>query len=389
MRHLVLIALIVLSCGPGRGAEPVIDATVWSPIGEGLRFLAACQSADGRWDVDGYQRFDASGVAEPGIGDDTADVGVTAAVLLAFYGAGYDHVPPGPYDAVVARGLAWLCARQQADGRFPGSLRDQCLATMVLCDAKVNTNDGTLTGPAQRAIAALVAQQVQVPGTPSRGWGDPVRAVIDTRETAYAVLAVRGARGAGLEVGETLGGVRTWLLHAWRQANPAGGNAPASFPATVDLRNGGLVGSAPEAGLACALLLGAGNGTEIAHGLARTCVERWPAADQAMTDLEAAWLATLGIYTVDRASWKRWQAGGKASLLAAQCRAPAALRGSWDPTGQTFPGHQRGRLLSTALGVLANEVFMAYVIYKHDEPVREAFPEALHPGPDHGRAADE
>lgn len=375
MRLIILIAFV---CGLGLGADRVPD-TPWSSIGEALRFLAAYQSDDGHWDVDAYHRRDAAGLAEPGIGGDEADVSVTATVLLVFYGAGHDHLSPGPYDREVARGLAWLLARQRADGSFPGSVSDQCLSAMVLFEAKAVARDNTLAEPARRALTSILAQQVKGPDKHVSGWGDPATGQIDTRATAYALLALSGAMGAGLSIGDTLDGTRTWFLHTWRQANPDAGNAPAIFPATTSLTDGGLAGSAPEAGLACGYLLGAGNGSQVAHGLARACVERWPTIDTPVTDIESLWLATLAIYRVDGACWKRWGAGAKAALIKAQRRTPPSLRGSWDPAGQTFPGHERGRLLCTALGVLVSEVFMAYMIYPHDAPVREAFPEALSP----------
>jgi hypothetical protein len=377
-----LIILVVMVFGLAMGEDrPGVQPPFSSAIDEGLRFLARHQSSDGRWDVDGYHTVTAGGGAEPGIGGDDADAAVTAVVLLTFLGAGHHHSTPGPYAPGVARGLAWLLSTQRADGGFPGSLTDHCLAVMVVCEAMLYAQDGSLREPATRGVEFILARQVRDPDQRLSGWGDPLAKQIDTRVTTYAVMALRTARAGGLDFPDTLEGARRWLRDTWLLANPAKDIAAMVFPATISLPDRRPSGSAPAYALACADLLRAGNGSLIAHGLARTCAEAFPTDATPITDIEAMWFATFGIFHVDGTQWKRWKEGGRAAVCKAQCRDPAPLRGSWSAAGQVFPGHARGRLLSTAFGVLINEVFYIYDPVMLEGPIRETFPDGLDPAP--------
>lgn len=88
-----------------------------------LRWMAANQSADGRWDAENYGAgtvgVDERGVDRKFAGRE-ADTGVTALVILSFLGAGYTH-EGGRYAVEVDHALDWLIRQQGADGNLSGN----------------------------------------------------------------------------------------------------------------------------------------------------------------------------------------------------------------------------------------------------------------------------
>jgi hypothetical protein len=108
-----------------------------------LRWMAANQSANGRWDAEDYGAgtvgVDERGVDRKFAGRE-ADTGVTALVMLSFLGAGYTH-EGGRYAIEVDHALDWLIRQQGADGNLCGNAehyaRMYChaMATYALAEA--------------------------------------------------------------------------------------------------------------------------------------------------------------------------------------------------------------------------------------------------------------
>ncbi len=134
-------------------------------IERGLDFLARVQLDDGRWRFD-----DLRGAIDPEAEPVSirADVAATGLALLAFLGAGHDHVD-GRYCRTVDDALQFLIHAQQQNGELfvddgrPAGLVTRFyghgIATLALAEAYGMTGDPQLVGPSQRALDYLAKTQ--------------------------------------------------------------------------------------------------------------------------------------------------------------------------------------------------------------------------------------
>ncbi|MBL8858989.1 MAG: terpene cyclase/mutase family protein [Planctomycetes bacterium] len=226
--------------GPGSeiGGGPLKDPLDRAVLA-GLRWLARHQNEDGSWGAnslnthcDPERPCDASKGSRIG----TYDEGLTSLALLAYLGAGFSHQSQAYFKDpergqkkvktgdVVAAGLKWLVAQQGADGSFGKDrpfMYNQALATMALAEAYGLTRNRYWREPAQRAVDYLQgAQRPNPSGQGLWGWRYASRQEIerfhqgdsldekfrrelydaDTSVTAWAVMALKSAQMAGLDV---------------------------------------------------------------------------------------------------------------------------------------------------------------------------------------------
>ncbi len=183
----------------------------------GLVFLSRIQVADGRWTLD--QQAPQDGL--PQLASDTAATGLA---LLAFQGAGYNHLEYR-YAKVVRGGVEFLVGSQQPDGdlylAMDGesnrvvALYSHSIAALALCEAYGMTQDPSLREPAQKALDFIVQSQHQSRG----GWRYSPRIGSDTSVTGWMMMALKSGELADLEVPQdTYQRIRSWLDRA--QASP-------------------------------------------------------------------------------------------------------------------------------------------------------------------------
>jgi hypothetical protein len=219
-RHFPLLAaaLVLVACGPVGDDVPqpeVVEsasgreATFLSP--ESLAWLVANQREDGSWSTDD---------APPGSPAD--EVSATSLAVLAFLDRGYSHRSEAPFGTVVARGVRWLKAAQDEDGRFrprdrDGSLRHDALATLALVESYGQTGSTLFRTAATRALAGLVASGAA--GPPESGERrafsmDAFGWAVDAHGRARSVAAWETKRGLAVafQVDDAvLVPARTWL----------------------------------------------------------------------------------------------------------------------------------------------------------------------------------
>ena len=167
-------APVAVSCGGvpvERKHSPLgLAADATNVLELGLRWFALRAGPDGAW----------------------GSVRDTALVLLAFLGAGYTDrgtAKENQYADAVQAGFAWLTRQQQPGGRFAADAETQALATLALTELWWWTRDPRYRAPARNALGALARMR-----RPQAGWER------DVRVTAWATLALRVGRWAGLEV---------------------------------------------------------------------------------------------------------------------------------------------------------------------------------------------
>ncbi len=172
-----------------------------------LKWLAAHQSADGRWDA---RRFDENCGACRGKTKIKADVALTGLSLLCFLAVDHTHVREGEYQDTVRRGLDWLIAQQESSGDLRGgeTMYSHGIATIALSEAYGMTADPALARRVQTAVDFIHRARNRSEG----GWRyDPGQAG-DTSVLGWQVMALKSARAAGAEVQEGAFDVaRRWL----------------------------------------------------------------------------------------------------------------------------------------------------------------------------------
>ena len=325
-----------------------------------LAWLAAAQSADGRWNAarhgGGVERS-VAGHHRHGVGA-KSDHGVTGLALLAFLGAGNTH-QEGPSSEAVARGIRFLVDRQRADGSLAGdaeffaALYCHGMAAIALAECCAMTGDAALRPPLEKAVRYTLSMQSPSTG----GWRYAAGDKGDTSQLGWQVMLLTSARQAGLTGMESAEArARTFLQSV--SSGRAGGLAayrPGERPS---------VAMTAEA-LACRLFLGmpadhpcVGEAVEM---LARSLPEtRSPNA-------YAWYYATLASFHAGGPQWEVWNRQLQAALLPLQRRESSGLDGSWDPD-PVWGGHG-GRVYSTAMAAMTLEVY-----YRHLPMHRQTMP---------------
>ena len=321
-------------------------------VREGLAWLAAAQSADGRWDADrhgaGIERS-IDGRDRRGAGS-RSDHGVTGLALLAFLGAGNTH-RSGQYAGTVAEGITFLVERQAASGSLAGdaeffaALYCHGMATIALAETVAMTGDGALREPLQRAIGYTLSMQSPATG----GWRYAAGDTGDTSQLGWQVMALRSSRLAGL-AGSTQAEARAWRFLDRVSSGRFGGMAayrPGERPS---------VAMTAEACL-CRMLLGMDAASPAAAEAMQLLAASPPAASA--PNAYTWYYATLASFHVGGPQWEQWNARMQTAVLSLQRQDAGPLRGSWDPD-PVWGGHG-GRVYSTALSVMTLEVYYRYL----------------------------
>mgnify|MGYP002641462435 CR=1 FL=1 len=321
-------------------------------VRQGLAWLAAAQSSDGRWDADqhgaGVERS-IDGRDRRGAGS-RSDHGVSGLALLAFLGAGNTH-RSGQYADTVARGIEFLVARQAANGSLAGdaeffaALYCHGMATIALAETVAMTDDEALREPLRRAIGYTLSMQSPSTG----GWRYAAGDTGDTSQLGWQVMALRSSRLAGVR-GSGQAEARAWGFLDRVSSGRFGGMAayrPGERPS---------VAMTAEACL-CRMLLGMDAGHPAAGEAMGLLAQRPPDASQ--PNAYTWYYATLASFHVGGAQWEQWNARMQAAMLGLQRAEAGPLQGSWDPD-PVWGGHG-GRVYSTALAVMTLEVYYRYL----------------------------
>ena len=318
-----------------------------------LNWLGKAQSADGRWDIDGFPGVQECGGPGDQVNDDVA---VTGLSLLAYLGAGYTHLE-GEHRETVRKGLDWLVSVQKEDGdlRGPGQMYSQAMGSAALCEAYSMTGDERLRVPAERAVKFIVNAQ-----TPECGWRYDPRTDSDTSVTGWQILALKSAQIAGVTVPEqTFRWTGLWLDKVRSGAD------------------GGLYGYKPQhvvtpvmtaEGWFCQMFMGEQSRTRGQTESVRCVTQNPPVWDPAHRSVHMYYwyYATLSLYLSGAEEFRTWNAALMKALLDGRVKSGAAA-GTWDPVCQLGP--RGGRVYATAIGALCLEVYYRYLpFYKQKKP---------------------
>jgi hypothetical protein len=187
----VLTTLLAIPSAPAQPPEPPVkpeskvekdtvkmDAETKKAVESALKFLAKEQSPDGSW------------------GNNNAIVGF---VLLAFMSNG--HLPnQGEFGKVVDKGVKYLLSSCRDDGYLVGSKGGNMychgMAALALTQVYGMTGDEDVKKVTKKAIDLIIKTQ-----NPEGGWRyEPSPTGADISVTIMQVMALRGAKDAGLQV---------------------------------------------------------------------------------------------------------------------------------------------------------------------------------------------
>ena len=349
-------------------------------VGAALRWFAIHQSPNGQWSVAGYPaNCNENGPrCEPGTAHTGAagDRAATGYALLCYLGAGYDHRHMSPWRKTVHDGLVWLL--EAHDGHYNyGRNYEQGIVTMALAEAFAMSGDVFLREPAQKAVDVLIQRQNTSDGY-GLGWdytGPSGRN--DASVSGWAVMALKSAAAAGLNVENALHGAEQYVRGAWEASNPNHAELTpydiSGFPYTWNADSGavstranvGIKGNGLRDNLACVgLLSGVFLGLDPNDTMMQTMANYVMQHDVPIgypTNTYFMYYNTLGIFQMGGERWATWNDTVRDMLIAAQRREPGCFDGSWDWQGTQFHGHQVGRLVSTAYVTLSLQVYYRYL----------------------------
>ncbi|MBA3708700.1 MAG: hypothetical protein H0W83_07780 [Planctomycetes bacterium] len=249
---------------------------------------------------------------------------------------------------------------------------------MALAEAYGMTGDPALKTPAQHGVDTILARQNRdlKPGAAKGdaksdpyaafGW-DYAEATTrnDSSVTGWNVMALKSALAAQLNIGNGLEGAKCWLERTWKLTNPDWAKldpykGESLFPYGLMSDTDKIYYHPLECvGAVCAVYLGHHAGDVMLETLANTIMtKQTPAAYPCNTYF--MYYNTLTMFQVGGERWKTWNGRVRDLLVNAQRKGNGCFDGSWDWDGTEFPGHQIGRVLSTAYCCLSLEVYYRY-----------------------------
>jgi len=337
-----------------------------------LAWLARYQTPEeGCWDADAFYKNQPDSPPE-GLGYPLYDPGVTGLALLAYLGAGHTH-QSGKYKETVSAAIKYLKRIQDPEGCFGTQtghfMYSHAIATLAMCEAYGMTSSPLLRQPAEKGIAFLL--EAQNPSPEGRGklaWRYTVKpGDNDTSVTTWAIMALKSARSAGLnvDVKEAFDGARRWID---QMTDPATGRvgyiqrgvSPVRAPGREEKWPRGRSEAITAAGILCRIFLGENPDTsEPIQASARLLLEKLPVWDvkSGSVDPYYWYYGTLALFQVGGEAWKQWHAAMQKAVLDSQQR-EGPHRGSWDAAGPWGP--DGGRVYTTAVLTMSLEVCFRY-----------------------------
>lgn len=329
--------------GGTEGTEQAVD--------DALRWLAAQQQTDGRWNprlTEAGRELRVLGHDRQGAGAD-ADTAITGLALLAFLGGGHHHLQ-GEYSDNVRRGLEFIVGSQATNGHLAGDaslfahMYSHGIASLAVSEAFAMSGDQRLKPFVERAVAYCVSAQDPRGG----GWryqsGEPG----DMSQFGWQLMALKSAQLGGVSVpSSTVQRMNTFLASC--ASGPAGGLAsyrPRQAPSPTMTAES----------LVCRYFLGQPFSDELANEAAEFIARQPPGTGD--IDYYLWYYGTLALYQRGGDAWPTWNRALQRQLTSTQVRR-GHQAGSWEPNGK-WCGYG-GRVFSTALATMCLEVYYRYL----------------------------
>lgn len=325
-------------------------------IARGLDWLVRHQDGTGAWSS-GFDARCRKGHCT-GVARDEYDPGVTALAVLAFLTHG-DTPERGKHAEAVRRALLWLKGQQAADGSIgmhgEKGMYNHALATLALAEA-CGMGSEPFRPAAEQAVRFLVGAR-----NPGAGWryrnfaatGLAGEDASDTSVTGWAVMALKAARTAGIEVPDAAFQDASAFLDTVMSVDPATYRATYGYTRAKTRVNRSF-STTTSVGLLCRLLMG----QQKAVG---------EATEEVLSDLPAPgrmnlygwYYGTMAMFQVGGMAWTDWNRALGSVLVQTQTGS-GCDKGSWDPSLDAW-GAEGGRVYTTATALLCLEAQVRYL----------------------------
>jgi len=324
----VLGGLLLFHRGEQDTQVPAYVARESKAVKQALVWLAGFQEPDGSWD------------AKKSGGHKDYTLGLTGLAVLALL-SGDEKPLEGAHAASISRGLEYIVAQQQPDGRFgplvAGAMYNHGISTVALLEAYGLNRDETLKRPIDRALGYIYAQQKD-----SGGWGyRKGRSPANTSISIWQLHALTLACAVGWgEAGEKAGLGMDWLRGVIDEKGKVGYKEAGDFPYGTE--------ALTAMGASC-LFTG---GTEAAVIELGPGLKHVASTQGDEIDFYRWYFLTYALHAVEEIRSGTLEARLQSALADQQVKSgPEA--GSWAPTDQW--GSAGGRVYSTSLAVLSLE----------------------------------
>ena len=322
-------------------------------VAAALKWLAANQEADGRWDADKHgagRETRVFGHNRDGAGAQS-DTAVTALAVLAFMAAGNSHYE-GEYRKNVQHGLEFILNSRARNGNLAGEAKlfaqmySHGMATLAIAEAYAITGDERLRPGVETAIAFTLATQHATDG----GWRYRPGDEGDMSQFGWQVMALKAAEHGGIEIpAKTREGMSTFITRC--SSGRSGGLA--SYRPREDVS-----ATMTAEALSCRFFMNLHRADATVEEAANYLDARRPADGKA--DLYYWYYGTLAMHQLGGPRWDRWNVALQQQLLPRQ-RREGRLAGSWDPNDTVWGGYG-GRVYSTAMGALCLEAYYRFAV---------------------------
>ena len=367
----------------GGGGTPA--ARTDDAVEHALRWLAAHQSPDGRWESGGFDQWcdgrPAAAERRPdGLGKPMYDVGVTGLALCAFLGAGYTSRGEHAFARVVRRGLAYLKNVQDPEGCFgPRTTQhyiyNHATAALAMVEGYGMTGSGLYKTSAQKALDFIALSR-----NPYFAWRYGVKpGDNDTSVTGWMMMALKSAklvnadeaargRPAPLQIDdEAFEGIRSWVDKMTdKDYGRVGYLQAGSGPARPQETLAAFPPERSEAMTAAGLVIRAHTGESPGSGPYRKGMALllrrppvWNPGDGSI-DMYYWYFGTLAAYHAGGEAWIAWNRALRAAVLPSQRLDgdSPTTRGSWDAVDPW--GAEGGPVYATAMMALCLELSDRY-----------------------------
>ncbi|MCW8133358.1 MAG: hypothetical protein KIS92_23650 [Planctomycetota bacterium] len=337
--------------GGGKATESAVD--------KALEWLARHQEPDGHWDLKKHH------------GSANGDTAVTGLAVLAFLGAGHSE-KVGKYKENVQRGVKWLIAQQQADGKIEKagdrpSGYNHSIAGLALAEAAGMGRVKATQEAAQKAVAYSTDVFQQGKGSEKLGWRYNPQELGDISVSGWFIMQIKSAKIAGLKVDTVAFEGADKFLDTVMTEGPKA-NDPYSGHKYGYIHDGngpnGIRVKNPHGNTAVGILgrQFLGYKREELQGGVEFFIKDGGVPAAAHPEFYYWYYGTLCAFQQGGDIWKNWNEGLKAALLPTQ-RKGGDEDGSWDPKGFSTEGaeSQGGRVFTTAMGALCLEVYYRYL----------------------------
>jgi len=336
-------------------------------VAAALKFLSQHQLADGSWSF--VHSLACKGQCTDAGKVTAANSGATGLVLMAFLGAGQNHID-GEYKEIVGKGLAYLIKSMRVTGKGgpswyangqatkSGAMYTHGIASIAMCEAYGMTKDPQLKQAAQLSLDFISFAQ-----SPTGGWHYAAGApTADTSVVGWQLMALKSGSMSGLAFPtKTLVNARRYLDSVQSEDGTIYGYAKRGDRKTI-------ANAMTACGILCRMYMGMPKDAPELDKVAQAFIAKGPIP----ADIYYNYYGTQVMKQVGGPRWEQWNQKMLKFILPTQEKS-GHMAGSWMEGKDSHSGENGGRLYITAMSTMILEVYYRYMPLYGEQTQEEAF----------------